>query len=688
MCALRVPPSPSIAPSQLDLTSCKLIDRLGKEDKLHGSDSPTPLSIKLLQRHPASFGTIAQAPIEQELRDLFPLTQGDGSQEYIFQRVRTRAIQCVNGPPGSGKTYFSAVLILRLMFEALGSTNPAGAGRPDMRVMVTAPTHEAMNNVLAKLTELLGGDAARAYAASKGFELPDVYKVQYEDRSIDVGDTVQSTSDNSHRYYVRRLGQSPATFMVEPMEGGAVFEIQRNDIKRWYPFTTLDSSVQARPALKQKLARKVIVVGCTAYQMSAVLDALSGGSLFDLLLVDEASQVTLSPSSVACSPATITFELLLIHAVRSLAPYLTSTRCSRSSPLLFSTQVLLSHLTMSLPVLKDPDATNGTPGRLVLVGDTKQMGPLLHEEYPEGVHGAPPLHASILRWVAERALSPLKEGDQVTIGAPAASYRIDGVASATHYRASPVGGGSPQELPRAELDGLQRGLVSTLKENHRMTDQLARFTREILGYDKYRECHRRGCPCSGKWGLSPVTREPAGVPPLQLHFAQPLPANTARPQALVRTALGCDHAFVMIEIEPPAGDSDQTAARDDVESSRVAEAALVAELIATYLQGRVASGFDNSVFVVTPHHVQRIAVLRAVEERPSDIPLHAVKVDTVEKMQGQERDLVIACYAGECAFVDWGSAVAPPVVPTSIMPFVRPNTCVAPHTTRASPRTL
>ena len=49
----------------------------------------------------------------------------------------------------------------------------------------------------------------------------------------------------------------------------------------------------------------------------------------------------------------------------------------------------------------------------------------------------------------------------------------------------------------------------------------------------------------------------------------------------------------------------------------------------------------DGVFVVTPHHVQRVAVKRQL----ASVGLPEVTVDTVERMQGKERDVVIVCMA-------------------------------------------
>ena len=264
----------------------------------------------------------------------------------------------------------------------------------------------------------------------------------------------------------------------------------------------------------------------------------------------------------------------------------------------------------------------------MVVGDTKQMGPLLTEQYPEAADGLPPVHASVLRWLAGRALAPLRRGDRVA--RRGGEFFILGPAAGEGtYAAAPVGGGEPVELARAEL---QRGLVSSLQENHRMCDQLARLAREVLGYAEYTECHRRGCPCSKRWRAGGVAE---GVPPLRLRLDCDHSAGCAA--GVLRTA----HAFVMVELRAPAGGPSAAAGEpplDEAEAARSAEAALVAEIVWLYLRGarptwgRAADDgrLDESVFVVTPHHVQRVAVLRAIEER--QIPLQHVEVATVEKM--------------------------------------------------------
>lgn len=81
---------------------------------------------------------------------------------------------------------------------------------------------------------------------------------------------------------------------------------------------------------------------------------------------------------------------------------------------------------------------------------------------------------------------------------------------------------------------------------------------------------------------------------------------------------------------------------------RAAEAARCADLVRAYDDAAaVAAGRARGAFVVTPHHAQRLAVSAALG------PLAArCTIDTVERMQGRERDLVIVCFVGLDLFGD------------------------------------
>lgn len=78
------------------------------------------------------------------------------------------------------------------------------------------------------------------------------------------------------------------------------------------------------------------------------------------------------------------------------------------------------------------------------------------------------------------------------------------------------------------------------------------------------------------------------------------------------------------------------------------EASVVERLVTAYLDTLIENVSPSlipinrdrnepSLMIVTPHHKQRIAIQKRI---PEGIP-----VDTVEKMQGQECDLIIACFS-------------------------------------------
>jgi superfamily I DNA and/or RNA helicase len=76
------------------------------------------------------------------------------------------------------------------------------------------------------------------------------------------------------------------------------------------------------------------------------------------------------------------------------------------------------------------------------------------------------------------------------------------------------------------------------------------------------------------------------------------------------------------------------------------EAGIVQQLVEAYLAARIADSLvpinrdadEPKVMVVTPHHQQRVAIQRRLSS-------YAIPIDTVEKMQGQECDLIIACFS-------------------------------------------
>ena len=69
------------------------------------------------------------------------------------------------------------------------------------------------------------------------------------------------------------------------------------------------------------------------------------------------------------------------------------------------------------------------------------------------------------------------------------------------------------------------------------------------------------------------------------------------------------------------------------------EAEIVGDVLEAYLESAIAA---DKVMVVTPRHKQRVAVEHQIQLRSLD--RGKAKVDTVDKMQGQEGPLVLACF--------------------------------------------
>ena len=195
-------------------------------------------------------------------------------------------------------------------------------------------------------------------------------------------------------------------------------------------------------------------------------------------------------------------------------------------------------------------------GRLVILGDPKQMRPTIRTQLPEETD----VGASILD-LAVRQLY-----------------------------------GSP--------------CLGRLDENHRMCPQLCNFTETALGYPGYRICSAGGCTCR----------------------------RTARPTSLLSftgaDAAVLDEALPLVVVEL-AGNGAPLA------DLRAAEAAHCVSLVRAYDAAASGTRRARGAFLVTPHHAQRLAVSAAL----GPLAAHCT-VDTVERMQGRERDLVIVCLVG------------------------------------------
>ncbi|MBI2478244.1 MAG: UvrD-helicase domain-containing protein, partial [Planctomycetia bacterium] len=198
------------------------------------------------------------------------------SQTQAYQAICDRRVVPVWGPPGTGKTHFLASVILGLAAAHLS------VGKP-FRVLVSAYTHAAIENLLRKVTAL-------------------------------------QTSL------------------------GLASELQVAKVKAWYGDDELSANVIEEKQLAKWLKRQTCaVVGATTYACLKAYDKLPE---FDLVVIDEASQVRVPEASVPISLA-------------------------------------------------------GSAGRLVLAGDHLQLPPIVKGVYPEPPVGQPLLHRSVFEAILE-----------------------------------------------------------------------------------------------------------------------------------------------------------------------------------------------------------------------------------------------------------------------------------------------
>jgi superfamily I DNA and/or RNA helicase len=77
------------------------------------------------------------------------------------------------------------------------------------------------------------------------------------------------------------------------------------------------------------------------------------------------------------------------------------------------------------------------------------------------------------------------------------------------------------------------------------------------------------------------------------------------------------------------------------------ESELVAMLCALYAKclPSIDGFFDKRLGVVTPHRAQIKAIAKAIQHHAPDLATQDMAIDTVDRFQGQERDIIIASYA-------------------------------------------
>jgi hypothetical protein len=367
------------------------------------------------------------------------------------------------GPPGTGKTHTIAHMLVGYALAARLLERPP-------RVLVTAFTHHAINNVLAKLAELaarygLGDDELRVLKLKRAEPHASDAALPARVRMCDTDGFAGELSDDS-----------PCTIV-----GATVWGLQRAMQKG-------GDSVQP---------------------------------WFDVILVDEASQLKLADALIAF-------------------------------------------------------AASKANASIILAGDDRQLPPIIRGRYPdEQAH----ILGSVFAFVRERI--------------------------------------ERQRATRPELEG--RALFQ-LEENFRMNEPLTAYPRDVLYGGRFFATRPDIRMATGA-GLDPSDDELIA-----------LLLDPARPVMLVR-------------YRPPRSFT----ARNPLEAELAA--ALVARLAGLLIDGASGAPYTpeglarEGVAVLSPHRAQNSSIRQLLRERgfgtqERPMPL----VDTVDKLQGQERDVVVVSY--------------------------------------------
>ncbi|KAG0244302.1 Tripartite DNA replication factor [Mortierella sp. GBA43] len=227
-------------------------------------------------------------------------------------------------------------------------------------------------------------------------------------------------------------------------------------------------------------------------------------------------------------------------------------------------------------------------GRLIIAGDHLQLGPVIMGAYPDSENAVDPTGSIMRNLMRKRNNTPVS------------LHWVEGPA------AMDIG-----------------PCTSQLQENFRMNRQLGTFMKKIYGPNYQIQTPSKTLPYGGGLRGSSFPEE-------------------------VRRVLDPDRSAICIELQLTEDKTCQEAikVRSNSRAAAYLEAEFVAGVIVSYLE-MVGKDTVTSLFVVVPHHTQRLSILNKLRlsELEKTYPLAQVKVDTIEKMQGQEADLVVVCFA-------------------------------------------
>ncbi len=187
------------------------------------------------------------------------------SQWAAWQRALSYRLSLIWGPPGTGKSRTLHATILGALHEAIAANRP-------LRVLITGPTYEAIDNVLLPLYSHLRGPGP--------FASPQVRTCRLRSETRPLGGNIPTAIDLPKTDY-------PALLT----------ELRANN--------------------------RLLLVGGTPQQVYNLATADDGSpvcGLFDLILIDEASQLDVATSALVLAPAATNAALVVAGDPKQLPP--------------------------------------------------------------------------------------------------------------------------------------------------------------------------------------------------------------------------------------------------------------------------------------------------------------------------------------------------------------------------------
>jgi hypothetical protein len=411
----------------------------------------------------------------KELRTRISTSGGDpenllnAGQWRALRGVMREPVSMVWGPPGTGKTHTVAHILVAYIIHAITTGQP-------VRILVAAFTHHAIANVLTKLVSLADAYGLRA----------------------------------DHLAIVKVAG------------GGGSGHAADEDLPERIELIDNDGK-----SVRAHLGRETtcVVVGSTVWGTYKAMED-PPAELFDVVLIDEASQMLLSEALIA------------LAAMKS-------------------------------------------SGSLILAGDDKQLPPIIHGSYPVA-HEA--ILSSVFAFMRSRMESRL------------------------------------EDIPKADHELFKDRFLFQLEENFRMNEPLTAYPRQMLYDGRF-------------FSTKPDIR-------MRSHLV-------INPESddLLDLILHPDRAAVLCRYNTTRSYT----SRNPIEAGVIGD--IVGRLAATLIDDRTGELFTPVEFaarglaVLSPHRAQNSTIRTILTEQgfgtlERPMPL----VDTVDKLQGQERDIVLVSY--------------------------------------------